>query len=57
MSQDIKHIREQLKSCEEVDSPYDIRIGQHVKYITLKMIWNFFMKVGSIPKWGITIYY
>ena len=33
MSQDIRHIKQQLKICEEVDSPYDINIGDHVKYI------------------------
>ena len=38
MSQDIKYIRQQLKSCEEVESPYDIKIGKHVKYITLEDI-------------------
>ena len=35
MSQDISYIKKELKVCEEVDSPYDIKIGQHVKYITL----------------------
>ena len=34
MSQDIRYIKQQLKTCEEVDSPYDIKIGDHVKYIT-----------------------
>ena len=46
MSQDIKHIREQLKSCEEVDSPYDIRIGQRVKYITLEDASELFYEGG-----------
>jgi len=35
MSQDISYIKQELKGCEEVDSPYDITIGQFVKYITL----------------------
>tara|TARA_Y100000817_G_scaffold239047_1_gene191019 strand:- start:13441 stop:13842 length:402 start_codon:yes stop_codon:yes gene_type:complete len=52
MSQDIKHIREQLKSCEEVDSPYDIRIGQHVKYITLENDSEFFYEGGIYTKMG-----
>ena len=52
MSQDIKNIREQLKSCEEVDSPYDIRIGQHVKYITLEDGSEFFYEGGIYTKMG-----
>ena len=35
MSQDISYIKNELKVCEEVDSPYDIKKGQHVKYITI----------------------
>ena len=35
MSQNIKDIQKSLSSCEEVDSPYDLIIGNHIKYITL----------------------
>ena len=33
MSQNITYIKKELKDCEEVDSVYDIKIGQTVKYI------------------------
>ena len=36
MSQDIAFIKKTLQDHEEVDSPYDLTIGVHVKYITLK---------------------
>ena len=47
MSQDIQYIRQQLKSCEEVESPYDIKIGKHVKYITLEDESEFFYEGGN----------
>ena len=52
MTQNIKHIREKLKSYEEVISPYDIQIGQHVKYITLENGSEFFYEGGIYTKMG-----
>ena len=52
MSQDIQSIRQQLKSCEEVESPYDIKIGKHVKYITLENESEFFYEGGIYVKMG-----
>ena len=52
MSQDIRHIKQQLKICEEVDSPYDINIGDHVKYITLKDDSEFFYEGGTYLRMG-----
>ena len=52
MSQDIQYIRQQLKSCEEVESPYDIKIGKHVKYITLEDESEFFYEGGNYVKMG-----
>ena len=36
MSQDIPYIKKQLLNYEEVDSPFDIKKGDSVKYITLQ---------------------
>ena len=52
MSQDISYIRKAIRSCEEVDSPYDIKIGQHVKYITLKDNSEFFYEGGIYSMMG-----
>ena len=52
MSQDIRYIKQQLKTCEEVDSPYDIKIGDHVKYITLKDESEFFYEGGTYLRMG-----
>ena len=52
MSQDIKYIRQQLKSCEEVESPYDIKVGKNVKYITLENESEFFYEGGIYLKMG-----
>ena len=52
MSQDIRHIKQKLKTCEEVDSPYDIKIGNHVKYITLEDDSEFFYEGGTYLKMG-----
>ena len=35
MSQDINYIKKQLINCEEVNSPFDLKVGDHVKYITI----------------------
>ena len=52
MSQDLSYIRTQLKNCEEVDSPFDIKIGQNVKYITLKNDSEYFFDGGEYIKMG-----
>ena len=52
MSQDISYIRKAIRSCEEVYSPYDIKIGQHVKYITLEDNSEFFYEGGIYVKMG-----
>ena len=52
MSQNISFIRKELKSCEEVESPYDIKVGDLVKYITLKDGSEFFYTGGNYVKMG-----
>lgn len=52
MSQDISYIKKELKVCEEVDSIYDLKIGQHVKYITVKEGDEFFYEGGKYVKMG-----
>ena len=50
MSQDLTYIRNEIKNCEEVDSPFDIKIGQTVKYITLKNGEEYFFDGGEYIK-------
>lgn len=50
MSQDIEYIKKELKKCEEVDSPFDIKRGDKVKYITLKNGSEFFYDGGIYLK-------
>ena len=50
MSQDLTYIRNKLKTCEEVDSPFDIKIGQIVRYITLKNGEEYFFDGGEYVK-------
>ena len=52
MSQNINFIRKELKSCEEVESPYDIKVGDLVKYITLKDGSEYFYTGGNYLKMG-----
>ena len=52
MSQDISYKRKAIRSCEEVYSPYDIKIGQHVKYITLEDNSEFFYEGGIYSMMG-----
>ena len=52
MSQDLTYIRNKLKTCEEVDSPFDIKIGQTVRYITLKNGEEYFFDGGEYIKMG-----
>ena len=46
MSQDIKYIKEQIKSCEEIDSVYELNKGDIVKYITIKDGMEYFYTGG-----------
>ena len=52
MSQDLSYIKGEIKNCEEVDSPYDIKIGQTVKYITIKNGDEYFFDGGIYVKMG-----
>ena len=52
MSQDLTEIKKQLKNCEEVDTIYDIKIGQHVKYVTIKNGDEYFYEGGPYVKMG-----
>ena len=52
MSQDLTEIKKQLKNCQEVDTIYDIKIGQHVKYITVKDGDEYFYEGGPYLKMG-----
>ena len=52
MSQDLSYIKKQLEGCEEVDSIYDIKIGQIVKYITIKNNEEYFFDGGNYVKMG-----
>ena len=52
MSQDIAFIKKTLQNHEEVDSPYDLIIGDHVKYITLKGDDEYFHMGGEYKGMG-----
>ena len=52
MSQDLIEIKKELKNCEEVDTIYDIKIGQHVKYVTIKNGDEYFYEGGPYVKMG-----
>lgn len=52
MSQDLKYIKKKLENCEEVDSIYDIKLGQKVKYITIKNNEEYFFDGGTYVKMG-----
>ena len=52
MSQDIAFIKKTLQNHEEVDSPYDLIIGDHVKYITLKGDDEYFYMGGEYKGMG-----
>ena len=47
MSQDLSFIKEELSTCEEFTSPFDIDIQSHVKYITLKDRQEYFYTGGK----------
>tara|TARA_Y100000590_G_scaffold470621_1_gene667032 strand:- start:4475 stop:4870 length:396 start_codon:yes stop_codon:yes gene_type:complete len=52
MSQDISYIKQQLKSYEEVDNPFDIHKGDKVKYITIQGEDEFFYNGGIYQRMG-----
>ena len=52
MSQDIAFIRKELIGFKEVDSAFDLKIGKHVKYITIKDNEEFFYIGGKYNKMG-----
>ena len=52
MSQDIAYIKQELKVCSEVESPYDIKKGQTVKYITLTEGDEYFHEGGTYTHMG-----
>lgn len=47
MSQDLKYIKNILKKCEEVDSPFEIKKGDIVRYITIQNGSEFFYTGGK----------
>ena len=52
MYQDLNYIKKEIKDCTEVDSPYDIKLGQIVKYITLEGDSEFFYPGGKYIRMG-----
>tara|TARA_Y100000996_G_C22423873_1_gene602643 strand:- start:59 stop:502 length:444 start_codon:yes stop_codon:yes gene_type:complete len=52
MSQDISFIQEELKGFIEVDSPFDLKIGNIVKYITIKDDKEYFYTGGKYLRMG-----
>lgn len=50
MSQDLTYIRKVLKNCEEVDTPFDIKKGDLVRYITIHKGGEFFYDGGKYVK-------
>lgn len=47
MSQDLSYIKNKLKDCEEVDSPFEIKKGDIVRYITIHNGSEFFYEGGK----------
>ena len=50
MSQDLEYIKSILKNCEEVESPFDIKKGNIVRYITINNGSEFFYDGGKYIK-------
>lgn len=46
MSQDLSYIKNILKNCEEVESPFEIKRGDVVRYITIQNGSEFFYDGG-----------
>ena len=47
MSQDINYIKSKIRDCEEVTSPFDLRKGNIVRYITIEGDSEFFYDGGE----------
>lgn len=52
MSQDLATLRKELVGFKEVDSVFDLRVGQRVKYITIKDGEEYFYTGGNYKKMG-----
>ena len=52
MSQDLTFIRNELKGFKEIDSPFDIKKGKCVKYITIKDGEEYFYTGGKYKRMG-----
>lgn len=52
MSQDLTFIRNELKGFKEIDSPFDLKKGKCVKYITIKDGEEYFYTGGKYKKMG-----
>ena len=50
MSQDLTYIKNVLKNCEEVESSFDIKRGDLVRYITIHSGSEFFYDGGTYVK-------
>lgn len=47
MSQDLHYIKNKLKYCEEVDTPFELKKGDIVRYITIQNGCEFFYDGGK----------
>lgn len=52
MSQDLTFIRNELKGFKEVNSPFDLKKGKYVKYITIKGGEEYFYTGGKYKRMG-----
>ena len=52
MSQDLSYIKREIDKCEEADSAFDLRIGDLVRYITLKGGVEYFYDGGTYVGMG-----
>ena len=52
MSQDLTFIRNELKGFKDIDSPFDIKKGKCVKYITIKDGEEYFYTGGKYKRMG-----
>lgn len=52
MSQDLTFIRNELKGFKEIDSPFDLKKGRCVKYITIKDGEEYFHTGGKYKRMG-----
>lgn len=52
MTQNLKTIKNELKNCKEINSVYDLKKNQIIKYITLKENDEYFYTGGKFIKMG-----